>query len=336
MHAEPPAAGLPRRIAGCAPPLGAYDADIVILSFNRGADTIAAVESALGQRGITIHVTVLDQGSDPAGLRKLARHFRQAADLALYAVPENLGVAGGRNLATALGHGQIIIALDNDAVFLTPWVAAQAWRNFAEMPDLGALGFNILDPGGTFPDRASWGYPAKLLPRHREKFFTTTFVGAGHAIRRAAWNAAGGYDPDLFFTWEEYDFCLRAIALGWRIRYDGSLGVIHKSAGEARIGWDGPRLTYYIRNRLIIARKWGASWLSLAPRIAAYLLNGALAGRFPAALAGVKAALAAKPRGGKKMPAAMRAYVFRHETRHRGSWWERWHLEVLSRVKREG
>ena len=30
-----------------------------------------------------------------------------------------------------------------------------------------------------------------------------------------AWQQAGGYDPKLFFCWEEFDFCLRAIALGW-------------------------------------------------------------------------------------------------------------------------
>jgi hypothetical protein len=33
-----------------------------------------------------------------------------------------------------------------------------------------------------------------------------TFVGAGHAIQRVAWEQASGYDDSLFFCWEEYDF----------------------------------------------------------------------------------------------------------------------------------
>src|ERR1700722_4859279 len=50
-----------RPIVGRRPPIDAYDADIIILSLNRLAETIEAVQSALAQRGISFHVTVLDQ-----------------------------------------------------------------------------------------------------------------------------------------------------------------------------------------------------------------------------------------------------------------------------------
>ena len=54
-----------RLIAGSRPPIEAYDADIIILSLNRLAETIEAIQSALAQRGVAFHVTVLDQGSAP-------------------------------------------------------------------------------------------------------------------------------------------------------------------------------------------------------------------------------------------------------------------------------
>ncbi len=214
-------------IAGCAPALGDYDVDIIILSFNRLSDTIEAVQSALGQRGVSTHVSVLDQGSSTETVRSLAQKFRHASHFSLYETVKNLGVAGGRNLLATLGHGRFIVALDNDAIFQNNWVAARVCENFSKTPELGALAFNILGRDGVHPDRASWGYPPRLLKRFAGQFDTTTFVGAGHAIRRVTWNAVGGYDPSLFFTWEEYDFCLKAISLGWRIRYDGSLERFH-------------------------------------------------------------------------------------------------------------
>ena len=208
MPGELAQAATVRLIVGRRPPIEAYDADIIILSLNRLAETIEAIQSALAQRGIAFHVTVLDQGSTPEILSGLAKRFATAPNFALYGVASNLGVAGGRNLATSLGHGRMIIALDNDAVFEQNFVAARAFRAFNQQPDLGALGFGILSADGVTPDKFSWGYPAPLLTRFRERFNTTTFVGAGHAIRRVTWNLVGGYDPTFFYTWEEYDFCL--------------------------------------------------------------------------------------------------------------------------------
>lgn len=320
-----------RRTAGFPPPLDGYDADIIILSLNRLTDTIEAINSALEQRGGIFHVTVLDQGSTPDMVYQLRRQFSRLPHFALYEADDNLGVPGGRAVAAGFGHGQFIVSLDNDAVFENRWVVAKALRMFRQSPDLAAIGFNILAADGQRPDRTSWGYPKAMLPRFRETFTTTTFVGAGHAIRRSAWIAAGGYDSSLFFTWEEYDFCLKAIALNWRISYAGSLAVIHKVSPEARLAWNNQRMRYFVRNRLIIGRKWGASWLTLSPRILCYLLKAARSGCLPAAWNGIKDAhgTRAAPR---RMTKAMRAYIHHNETNRRGSWFGRLKLELFGHL----
>ncbi|MDR3506240.1 MAG: glycosyltransferase [Acidocella sp.] len=307
-----------KRLAGSPPPLGGYDADIIILCLNRLEDTLEAIGSALAQRGGEFHVTVLDQGSEPETIAAIARAHGGHPRFALHSAGKNLGVAGGRNLAAKLGHAGVIVALDNDATFRDDWVVARALKRFRRSPELGALGFAILTADGTAPDPGAWGYPKALLPRFRGQFDTTTFVGAGHAIRRAAWNAAGGYDSSLFFTWEEYDFCLAAIALGWRIAYDGTLAVLHKSSAEARVQWRGERMAWFVRNRLIIARKWGASRLGLVPRIGAYLLRGRQHGCAPQVWRGVEQAFGANIPAPRRMPDSMRRYISRNETRHRG------------------
>lgn len=322
-----------RRIAGSPPPLGGYDADIIILALNRQEDTIDAIRSALDQRGGDFHITVLDQGSSPEMLRELRRQFSNLSNFALYESGTNLGVPGGRTTAASLGHGRIIVALDNDAAFATKWVVARALRQFHMSPNIAAIGFNILAADGTHPDLTSWGYPKAMLPRFKENFDTTTFVGAGHAIRRSAWTAVGGYDSSLFFTWEEYDLCLKLIALNWRITYAGSLAIIHKVSAEARMAWSTQRMHYFVRNRLIISRKWGISWLALAPRILGYLLRAARAGSLPAAWAGLKAAYNTPLPLRRRMPKAMRLYIKHNETARHGSLFTRLKLELFDSIK---
>ncbi|MDE8343438.1 MAG: glycosyltransferase family 2 protein [Acidocella sp.] len=323
--------GTPKLAGGSPPPLVVYDADIIILTISRVYETIAAVRSAcrqttFGGYGLGIHVIVLDQGSPESEFQVLAAALLTAGDVSLYRSSTNLGVAGGRNFLAQQGHGKIIVGLDNDAVFGGDHIVAQTIRRFADQPRLGAIGFQIRNGDGTCLDDSSWGYPQSLKPRRQTWFLTTTFVGAGHAIRRSAWQQAGGYDAKLFFTWEEYDFCRRAIKAGWQIGYDGSLAVWHKAANAERVGWQGARLGYFVRNRLVIARKWREPQLLL---IAGYVLKGLLAGRFIATLAGIRAGLRWKLTSTHAMPPSMLAYLQQHEVNHRGSWWQRVQSELF-------
>ena len=319
-------------MAGAArPPAGRYDADVVILALDRVAETEAAVVSALAQCGLSRHVTVLDQGSAPAALDRLARLVAGRADASLWALAGNLGVAGGRNVGSRLGHGRVIAGLDNDAEFADPHTLARAVAALDADPGLAALGLRIVAHDSGRDDLASWGYPRALLARAGECFDSATFVGAGHAIRRSAWEAAGEYDAALFFCWEELDFCLRAIALGWRIGYRGDIVVRHKVSPERRVGWSGSRWFLFVRNRIYIARKWGASWPALAPRIACYLLKGTRAGlggqTRRAIVAAARMDLAPGPR---PLPAAAAAYLHRTDRAYRGTWLRQVRQELLA------
>jgi GT2 family glycosyltransferase len=226
-----------RLVAGApVPPDGHYDADIILLTLDRADETLAAIASASTQVGVSTHIFVLDQGSSPWALARLTATIRHCPNVTLLAVSCNLGVAGGRNLISGLGHGRVIVALDNDAEFAAPDTVARLVSALDGEPGLAAIGCRIVTHADGSDDLSSWGYPAKLLPSVGESFDTVTYVGAGHAIRRQAWHEAGGYDAKLFFGWEEFDFCLRAIALGWRIRYRGDIVVRHKVAEEQRVG----------------------------------------------------------------------------------------------------
>ena len=193
---------------------------------------------------------------------------------------------------------------------------------------LAAIGCRVLQFASDADDLSSWGYPGKLLPCAAGCFDTVTFVGAGHAIRRSAWD---GYDEALFFCWEEFDFCLRAIAAGWRIRYRGDIAVRHKVSADRRFAWSGTRWFYFVRNRLYIARKWGGSWPSLAPRIAGYLLKGArhaaLGQTLRALYGAIRLSARAEPR---RLPAGALSYLGAADATPRGSLLHRLRHEVLA------
>jgi len=305
-----------RHVAGAAgPPDGDYDADVVILSLDRAAETVAAIGSALAQTGVSRHVFVVDQGSRPENLARIAAAVAGRSDATLVALDRNHGVAGGRNRGTALGDGRVIFGLDNDAEFADANTLARAVAALDHDPGLAAIGCRILLHACDADDLSSWGYPISLLPHAGEIFDAVTFVGAGHAIRRAAWDA---YDEKLFFCWEEFDFCLRAIARGWRIRYRGDIAVRHKVSPEQRVTWSGTRWFHYVRNRLYIDRKWGSAWPTLLPRHLFYLAKGARNGLLRQTLRAWPAARRLASNIVPQPPSpASRRYLRAHDLAHR-------------------
>jgi GT2 family glycosyltransferase len=328
---SPPARST-RLIAGAlAPPNERYDADIIILGLDRIEETLAALASASGQRGVSVHIFVLDQGSCSLSLERLERAVRGRRDITLLA-EQNLGVAGGRNLISGLGHGRVIVALDNDAEFAGPDTVAQMVAALDAEPRLGAIGCRIVTYANGKDDLSSWGYPVDLLPHAGESFDTVTYVGAGHAIRREAWQQAGGYDAKLFFCWEEFDFCLRAIALGWHIRYRGDIVIRHKACAEQRVGWADARWFYFVRNRIYIGRKLDHTWFALLPRIAGYMLKGTCNGLPVQTLRAIWAAARMGPRSSRPMPPDALSYLASNDRVHRGSTWHRIVREVLCRI----
>lgn len=335
LPAYPP----PRHLAGApSAPAAGYDADVIILAMDRARETVEAVASARAQTGVSKHVWIADQGSDPENLAILKAAVGDAPDATLVRLDRNWGVAGGRNRATALGSGRVVFALDNDAEFDGADTLARAVRALDAEPDLAAIGCRILVHATGEEDLSSWGYPPALLPRAAEGFDATTFVGAGHAIRRADFEAGGGYDDALFFCWEEYDWSLRAINAGKRIRYRGDIAVRHKVSGQHRFAWSGTRWFHFVRNRLYIEMKYGASWPSLLPRFLAYQAkgarNGVLAQGLRAGPAALRLAAAFRPPPGQerlyRLTPAARDYLARNDSAHRGGLIDRVRREVLA------
>lgn len=299
----------------------AIDIDVIILSWNRIDDTIVAIESALAQQDVRARVQVVDQGSAPKHLARLRELASRHPDVELRELGRNVGVAAGRNIATRMGGAPYVVALDNDAVFARPDTLAETARRLDAEPRLGAIAFRIRNYFTDRDDEMCWDYPEALRAQADHEFFVTRFVGAGHAMRREAFEAAEGYDDSLFFGGEERDISYRMLNRGYLIRYIPSLAVRHKVDPEARVRWDAGRYYYAVRNSLYIEYKFGTPWRRIARMAAGAVAKGAyngLLGQSLRAVADVVPMAARFRRQAASLPLhrlspEARAYIQRHE-----------------------
>lgn len=309
--------------------------DVVILSWKRVQMTLEAVRSVLDQRSVEPVVWVLDQGSGVSDTARLEAALTPLAQVHYIQLGRNLGVAEGRNRGIDHGSAPVVVCLDNDAVFNDANALCHVFERFDADDRLGALGFRIVDAATGELDRRSWVYPRSRLAQNEAGFVTTRFCGAGHALRREAFSRSGGYDPSLFFYWEEVDLSNRMIQEGYTIEYDPAVIVLHKRDEEGRYHWKDDRFYYLVRNALYLEWKFYRSPVRLAMMAVGYLAKGIYNGLAGQALRGLLAAL---PRIWHLVPPSQplgmsaRAYIRQHETRYRGGLWTRLRHEVLEKL----
>ena len=314
--------------------------DVIILSMDRTEDTIGAIASALEQDGVSRLVWVVDQGSKPENLDMLRTYVADKPDVHLEILGRNLGVAGGRNVATALGSAPYVVSLDNDAIFTDTAMLRRTVDYMEAHPDLAAIGFQILNFFSKLNDDRSWGYPKALKSQWSDEFDATMFIGAGHALRRAAFERAGCYDARLFFCLEEVDLCHRLINLGHGIRYVPEIKIYHKVSPEHRVSWTADRYYFLVRNRLYIYFKYGKSLPMVACFALGYIVKGLYNGVFGQSVRAARDATAMIYRLARSDEAkslyhlseTAAAYIYEHDARHRGSLWMRIKKDVFAKL----
>ncbi len=227
---------------------------VILTMADRAAELDRAIGSALAQRDAEIEVIVVGNGADvpsvPAGVTVLR-------------LPENVGVAAGRNAGAAAASGDVLLFLDDDGWYPGPGVGRYAAERFAAEPDLAVLSFRVVDPDGG--PGARWHVPRLRAGDPGRSSVVTTFAGGACAVRRSALVVAGGLPEAFFYAHEETDLAWRLLGLGYRLEYDAAAVVCHHALPNARhAGFyrlDG-------RNRVLLARR-NLPW----PLACAYLLD---------------------------------------------------------------
>jgi len=232
----------------------------VVLSWNGREDTLAAIESLRGTETV-----VVDNGSTDGSADAVAERF---PDVELIRTGVNLGFAGGNNVGIrrALDRGADWVLLLNNDTTVEPGLLDALAEAAAARPDAGLLACKVLYADGDRLWYAGAGFDP-YLGRSRHRGFgepdtpgalddTERATGSAMAVSRAAIEAAGLLDEELFLYAEDLEWSLRIREAGFAVVYVPAARVRHHVSAAAG-GAGSPTTSYYeTRNMLAVVERY--------------------------------------------------------------------------------
>ena len=268
-------------------------AAVVIPNYNGARWLPGVLESVAAQTVAPAEVLVVDDGSTD-GSAAVAEGF---AGVRVLRLERNGGFARAANTGVAAVVAEAVALVNTDVVLAPDWLeralgaldadgAAVATKllDLADPTVLYSAG-DVLRRDGVCEQRGRFERDEGRYDAPGEVFSAC----AGAALyRRAAVQAAGGFDERLGMYLEDVELGLRLRLAGWGCAWEPRAVARHAGGGSS--GGPGPLIE---RNTLLlVARYFRARWLPLvAYRQLAWAWHAARAGRLREHLAGVRMAL---------------------------------------------
>lgn len=171
-----------------------------------------AIDSVLRQTFADLELIIVDDGSTDRTADIVASRSKIDSRIVSHRLPSNQGLVAARNACAELARGEFLAVLDADDVSLPHRLERQVafLQSHSEIGVLGAS-VQLVDDSGklgrlkTFPLRP--GLVAWSM---------VFFNGLAHSavvMRRATWEAAGRYAPEMKHGAEDYDLFVRAMQI---------------------------------------------------------------------------------------------------------------------------
>ncbi|HEV2287815.1 MAG TPA: glycosyltransferase family 2 protein [Candidatus Acidoferrales bacterium] len=222
---------------------------VVILTYRRRENLIRVLESVRAQAYEPREVIVVDNASGDGVVEFLKAEF---PEVLLVSLRENIGCAG-RNRGIAAAHGDIVVTIDNDVYFDSPFELQKIRNAFDHSPEASCIVFKVLEGDTGRVHLRDWCHPRSYWD-YSDSEFETCFIPEGaSAFRRADFETIGGYYEPLWIGCEGSDLALRMIDAGMKIAYRPEVRVRHAMSQETRSS--GRNFYFYTRNYLWIAFK---------------------------------------------------------------------------------
>lgn len=239
---------------------------VAIISFNT-IDDLRDCLTSVRAAGAT-NVVVVDNGSTDGSVDMVRRDF---PEVKVRVNGSNPGYGAASNDAIAATGAEYVLLLNTDTL-LRQDALRQLETHLDANPRAAIVGPRLHNPDGTL-QRSAHGFPSPLtlrplirhIPGWRERSLLTwshehdrvvSWVkGAALAIRTAAFNQVGGFDPAFFMYFEETDLCRRLGDKGWEIHFTPATTVIHKGGtstvqrrAEMEMHFYGSMRQFYMRH----------------------------------------------------------------------------------------
>jgi GT2 family glycosyltransferase len=266
-----------------SPPL----VSIITVNFNQTEVTCQLLDSIRRQDYRNVEIFVVDNGSRENPEQVFLEKY---PEIQFIRSEQNLGFAGGNNLALKQAKGDFLFFVNNDAE-LTDGGIERLIALFENVPDLGIVSPLICYSPLVIPvERPDKGRDYKndkksdvvqyagmtrvnpLTGRNRTignkeldkgqfaDFQPTAYAhGAAMMISRRVLERVGPMDEDFFLYYEELDWCERIRRAGLSIWVEPRARVYHKES--LTVNQLGPLKTYYLnRNRVWFMRRNYGGW----------------------------------------------------------------------------
>lgn len=232
----------------------------VIISFNRAEDTIDAVKNVLQLdevSGWTKEIVVLNNGSTQDYaifqnyLNTLSAEEKKLVNYINH--PENLGVAGGRNLCIREAKGKYLLFMDDDSEIANKDVIQKVLDLYKkyDKEKLAIIGFL-----GQNPFSGKFDMPLKnpKLIEGKQEVFYNLFFGYGHVFPKSLVKETGYYQEDFFYGMEEYDLSYATVKAGYSILFTKDILAIHKQNPNGREPGNITQARFF-ENKMIVVYK---------------------------------------------------------------------------------
>jgi len=181
---------------------------------------------------------VVDDGSDDATAQMVASEF---PDVVLVRFETRAGLVVRRNDAAKLASADVIISIDDDAVFSSTGIVARTLLEF-DHPRIAAIAipYDDIEDG-----RIQGGQRAPATPGH---WVAPTFRGTAYALRRDVFMALGGFREEIVHQGEEDDFCIRLLAAGYVVGLGRADPIFHYPSRSR----DLARMAVYSQRNMVL------------------------------------------------------------------------------------
>jgi hypothetical protein len=247
----------------------------VVVNYNGREITRQAVASLRRMTYPNFDLVVVDNGSTDGSVEALAAEF---PGLLQERIEVNRGSSNGyaHGFRWAFANGYDYVLLLNNDIEVEPGMLTELVRVAESDPSIGCVGpkcyfhgerTRLWSAGGILRFRESItrerGYGEIDRGQYEEDAEVDYVNGCAILIRRAAAEAAGGWDPVFFICVDDADFCTRVKAQGFRCFY-AHRAVLYHMVAFTTGGYSAGRNFQFGRSGAIYVRRHANAWQRLS------------------------------------------------------------------------
>ncbi|MFK8101015.1 MAG: glycosyltransferase family 2 protein [Saprospiraceae bacterium] len=243
---------------------------IISVDYNQLAVTCEMLDSLRLLSYTNIEIIVVDNASKVDPTAHLQEHYPEAK---VIRSEENLGFAGGNNLAIVESKGEYLFFVNNDTE-LTPNIIEPLLTLFDEIPTLGIVCPKICyhpSTNNSKVDLIQYMGSTEVSPytarnktlgemEEDQQQYTgarpTAYAhGAAMMITRSAIEQVGLMPEDFFLYYEELDWCEQFKRAGYSIYVEPKAKIYHKESVSVGGNMSTLKTHYLTRNRILFMRR---------------------------------------------------------------------------------